>query len=44
MNIRFFSIFCSNIVWVGGGLFIGIRNVVIEFEKFYERVVLYFFD
>lgn len=44
MNTRPFSIFRSNIVWVGGGLFIGTRNVVIEFEKLYERAVLYFLD
>lgn len=44
MNTRPYSIFRSNVVWVGGGLFIGTRNVVIEFEKLYERAVLYFLD
>lgn len=44
MDTRPYSIFRSNIVWVGGGLFIGARDVVTEFEKIYEKAVLYFLD
>ncbi|XP_048728051.1 uncharacterized protein LOC125646004 isoform X2 [Ostrea edulis] len=42
MNIDPISIFRNNIVWVGGGMFIGSETVILEFEQLYRKAVLYF--
>jgi hypothetical protein len=42
MNIDPFSIFRHNIVWVGGGMFIGSGKVIMEFEQLYHRAVMHF--
>ncbi|XP_061166829.1 uncharacterized protein LOC133175738 [Saccostrea echinata] len=44
MGMDPFRIFRGNIVWVGGGIIIGTRKVVIEFEKLYHKAVLYFLE
>jgi hypothetical protein len=38
------DIFRRNIVWIGGGMFIGTKHIFIEFEKLYHRALLYFLD
>ncbi|XP_055997897.1 uncharacterized protein LOC125647218 [Ostrea edulis] len=42
MTMDPYRIFRQNVVWVGGGLFICSGKVGIEFEKLYQRAVLYF--
>ncbi|XP_062607597.1 uncharacterized protein LOC134269424 isoform X2 [Saccostrea cucullata] len=44
MNIDPFSIFRHNIVWVGGGMFVGSEKLILDFEKLYHKAVLYFLD
>lgn len=38
------EIFKENAVWVGGGMFIGTKNVQLAFEKLYKRAVLHFLE
>lgn len=42
MNIDPFMIFRKNIVWIGGGIFIGKGEKLLQFEQLYRRAVLYF--
>lgn len=44
MNIDPFTIFRKNIVWVGGGIFLGKGEVLLQFEQLYHRAVKYFLD
>uniref|UniRef100_A0A8W8N4K6 Uncharacterized protein n=1 Tax=Magallana gigas TaxID=29159 RepID=A0A8W8N4K6_MAGGI len=44
MNIDPFTIFRKNIVWVGGGMFLGKGEVFLQFEQLYHRAVKYFLD
>nr|XP_022340728.1 uncharacterized protein LOC111135128 isoform X2 [Crassostrea virginica] len=44
MATKPYSIFRYNIVWVGGGLFIGAKDIVTKFERLYYKAVLYFLD
>lgn len=44
MNIDPFTIFKKNIVWVGGGIFLGKGEVLLQFEQLYQRAVKYFLD
>uniref|UniRef100_K1R3V3 Protein htrL n=1 Tax=Magallana gigas TaxID=29159 RepID=K1R3V3_MAGGI len=44
MNIDPFTIFRNNIVWVGGGMFLGKGEVFLQFEQLYHRAVKYFLD
>lgn len=44
MNIDPFTIFRKNIVWVGGGIFLGKGEALLQFEQFYHRAVKYFLD
>ena len=37
-------IFRKNHVWVGGGMFLGTENVILQFAQLYQRAVLYFLD
>lgn len=36
------SVFRDNLLWVGGGLFFGLGEVIDKFDKFYQRAVDYF--
>lgn len=42
MNIDPFTIFRKNIVWVGGGIFLGKGEALLQFEQLYHRAVKYF--
>ena len=42
LNMNISNIFRRNLVWVGGGLFLGRRDVVIKYEELYKRAVDYF--
>lgn len=44
MNIDPFTIFRKNIVWVGGGIFLGKGEALLQFEQLYHRAVKYFLD
>lgn len=44
MNIDPFTIFRKNIVWVGGGIFLGKGVALLQFEQLYHRAVKYFLD
>lgn len=44
MNIDPFTIFRKNTVWVGGGIFLGKGEVLLQFEQLYHRAVKYFLD
>lgn len=44
MNIDPFTIFRKNIVWVGGGIFLGKGETLLQFEQLYHRAVKYFLD
>lgn len=44
MNIDPFTIFRKNIVWVGGGIFLGKEETLLQFEQLYHRAVKYFLD
>ncbi|KAJ8321727.1 hypothetical protein KUTeg_000198 [Tegillarca granosa] len=37
-----FNIMRQNVVWVGGGMFIGTKEIVLKFEKLYHKAVNYF--
>lgn len=38
------NIFRHNNVWVGGGMFIGTANLILQFEQLYNRAINYFLD
>ena len=38
------TIFRNNVVWIGGGLFVGSGKVLLQFEQSYHKAVLYFLD
>ena len=38
------TIFRSNKVWVGGGMFIGTAKLILQFEVLYKRAIHYFLD
>jgi hypothetical protein len=44
MNNSFKSIFHGNMVWVGGGLFVGTADVLLQFGQQYEKAVHYFLN
>lgn len=44
LNLTPEEIFKQNVVWVGGGMFIGTRRVQLAFEKLYKRAVLHFLE
>lgn len=44
MNIDPFTIFRKNIVWVGGGIFLGKGEALLQFEQLYHRAVKFFLD
>lgn len=42
LNLTPEEIFKQNVVWVGGGIFIGTRSVQLAFEELYKKAVLHF--
>ncbi|XP_048743037.2 protein HtrL-like [Ostrea edulis] len=38
------TVFRNNLVWVGGGMFIGLGEVIDRFERFYQKAVDYFMN
>lgn len=38
------KIFKENVVWVGGGMFIGTKEVILKFEKLYQRAIYHFLE
>ena len=44
MTTKPFTIFRNNIVWVGGGMFLGRGEVILKLEQLYHSAVLYFLE
>ncbi|XP_061162548.1 uncharacterized protein LOC133171765 [Saccostrea echinata] len=44
MGLDPLKIFRNNLIWVGGGMFLGSQKVILEFEKLYHKAVLYFLN
>lgn len=42
INVSFHAIFKENYVWVGGGMFVATKEVLLRFERLYHRAVIYF--